>query len=70
MEVVRFLGKRTNALCSLLDMTMHERCNSPWMEGWHVSVAEYGRNFESIAAALKFWRPDGQRKTHEFFCAD
>ena len=27
--------------------------------GWHVSVAEYGRNFESIAAALKFWRPDG-----------
>ena len=27
--------------------------------GWQVSVAEYGRNFESIAAALKFWRPDG-----------
>jgi len=26
---------------------------------WQVSVAEYGRNFESIAAALKFWRPDG-----------
>ena len=27
--------------------------------GWQVSVAEYGRNFESIPAALKFWRPDG-----------
>ena len=26
---------------------------------WQVSVAEYGRNFESIDAALKFWRPDG-----------
>ena len=26
---------------------------------WQVSVAEYGRNFESIAVALKFWRPDG-----------
>lgn len=26
---------------------------------WQVSVAEYGRNFESIAAALKFWSPDG-----------
>ena len=27
--------------------------------GWQVSVAEYGRNFESISAALRFWRPDG-----------
>lgn len=27
--------------------------------GWQVGVAEYGRNFESIDAALKFWRPDG-----------
>ena len=27
--------------------------------GWHVSVAEYGRNFDSISDALKFWRPDG-----------
>ena len=27
--------------------------------GWQVSVAEYGRNFESISAALAFWRPDG-----------
>ena len=27
--------------------------------GWQVSVAEYGRNFESIDAALRFWRPDG-----------
>ena len=27
--------------------------------GWQVSVAEYGRNFESIEGALKFWRPDG-----------
>ena len=27
--------------------------------GWQVSVAEYGRNFESIPAALRFWRPDG-----------
>lgn len=27
--------------------------------GWQISVAEYGRNFESVAAALKFWRPDG-----------
>ena len=27
--------------------------------GWQVCVAEYGRNFESIGAALKFWRPDG-----------
>ncbi len=27
--------------------------------GWQVSVAEYGRNFESVPAALKFWRPDG-----------
>ena len=26
---------------------------------WQVSVAEYGRNFESITSALKFWRPDG-----------
>ena len=26
---------------------------------WQVSVAEYGRNFESIPAALRFWRPDG-----------
>ena len=26
---------------------------------WQVSVAEYGRNFESIAAALRFLRPDG-----------
>ena len=26
---------------------------------WQVGVAEYGRNFESIDAALKFWRPDG-----------
>ena len=26
---------------------------------WQVSVAEYGRNFESISAALRFWRPDG-----------
>ena len=27
--------------------------------GWQVGVAEYGRNFESIAAALNFWHPDG-----------
>ena len=27
--------------------------------GWQVGVAEYGRNFESVPAALKFWRPDG-----------
>ena len=27
--------------------------------GWQVSVAEYGRNFESVPAALKFWQPDG-----------
>ena len=27
--------------------------------GWQVSVAEYGRNFDSISSALKFWRPDG-----------
>ena len=27
--------------------------------GWQVSVAEYGRNFESVASALKFWKPDG-----------
>ena len=27
--------------------------------GWQVSVAEYERNFESIDAALRFWRPDG-----------
>ena len=27
--------------------------------GWQVSVAEYGRNFETIPAALRFWRPDG-----------
>ena len=27
--------------------------------GWQVSVAEYGRNFESIPAALHFWCPDG-----------
>lgn len=27
--------------------------------GWHVSVAEYGRNFDSISGALNFWRPDG-----------
>lgn len=27
--------------------------------GWHVCVAEYGRNFDSVSAALKFWRPDG-----------
>ena len=26
---------------------------------WQVSVAEYGRNFESIPAALRFWCPDG-----------
>ena len=26
---------------------------------WQVTVAEYGRNFESIAEALKFWHPDG-----------
>ena len=27
--------------------------------GWQVSVAEYGRNFESVPAAIRFWRPDG-----------
>jgi len=27
--------------------------------GWQVSVAEYGRNFESVPEALRFWRPDG-----------
>ena len=27
--------------------------------GWRVSVAEYGRNFDSISDALKFWSPDG-----------
>lgn len=27
--------------------------------GWQVGVAEYGRNFESIAATLNFWHPDG-----------
>ena len=27
--------------------------------GWQVSVAEYGRNFDSIPTALKFWSPDG-----------
>ena len=27
--------------------------------GWHVSVAEYGRNFDSVPDALEFWRPDG-----------
>lgn len=27
--------------------------------GWHVSVAEYGRNFDSVSGALDFWRPDG-----------
>lgn len=27
--------------------------------GWQVCIAEYGRNFESIPAALRFWRPDG-----------
>ena len=26
---------------------------------WQVCIAEYGRNFESIPAALRFWRPDG-----------
>ncbi len=29
------------------------------MAGWQVCVAEYGRNFESVPAALKFWHPDG-----------
>ena len=27
--------------------------------GWQVGVAEYGRNFKSVVAALNFWRPDG-----------
>ena len=26
---------------------------------WQVSVAEYGRNFESVSEALEFWKPDG-----------
>lgn len=29
------------------------------MAGWQVCVAEYGRNFESVPAALRFWHPDG-----------
>ena len=34
-------------------------CRYAGKSGWHVSVAEYGRNFESVREAMRFWKPDG-----------